>query len=280
MISVITPVYNGENFIEQCIKVVIDQKSSSDIEHIIVDGSSTDKTVEIIRYYAEKFSHIRWISESDKGQSDAINKGIMMARGEILSILNVDDYYEPNVLKTVEQIFQNLPQPTLLVGNCNVWDDYNHLLYVNKPERLQFNELLLGPSVNPFPCNPSAYFYHKSLHEKIGLYDLNEHYAMDLHFILKSVQVAKVKYINEVLGNFRLIDGTKTKSDQMNGQINRRVEAILNNYISDLSLPEKLRFYFKKYKLLTNKFVDGKIRTFFWRIKHKTKQLFSTKSSP
>jgi glycosyltransferase involved in cell wall biosynthesis len=96
MISIITPVYNGEEFIESCIKVVIDQ-ACPEVEHIIVDGGSTDQTVDIIKQYAKQYPHIRWISEKDRGQSDAINKGIAMAKGEILSILNVDDYYEPNV---------------------------------------------------------------------------------------------------------------------------------------------------------------------------------------
>ena len=88
MLSIITPVLNGEQFIESCIKVVIDQ-SCPDCEHIIIDGNSKDRTVEIIKHYASKYSHIRWISENDKGQSDAMNKGIRMARGEIIGILNV-----------------------------------------------------------------------------------------------------------------------------------------------------------------------------------------------
>ena len=97
MISIITPVYNGKRFIEFCIKNVIDQKCPN-MEHIIVDGGSTDGTVEIIQRYAERYKHIRWVSEKDKGQSDAMNKGIRLAEGNIIGILNADDYYEPNVL--------------------------------------------------------------------------------------------------------------------------------------------------------------------------------------
>ena len=83
LISVITPSYNGERFIENCIKNVIEQKCP-EVEHVIVDGGSTDGTVDIIRHHAENYSHIRWISEPDQGQSDAMNKGIAMARGDIL----------------------------------------------------------------------------------------------------------------------------------------------------------------------------------------------------
>lgn len=251
MISVITPVYNGERFIGACIKVVIDQ-GCSDIEHIIIDGGSTDQTVEIIKRYAQQYSHIRWVSEKDKGQSDAMNKGIAMARGDILAILNVDDFYEPNVLSRVLEIFKTLPEPSLLVGNCNLWNDEGRLIWVNKPAKLKLNELLLGIKVNPFPVNPSAYFYHASLHQKVGLYKIDEQYAMDLDFLLKAVQVATVKYINETWGNFRMIEGTKTVTEMKSGQNKRRLESFIMTYRKDLPLLQrwqvaiKYEFYKKR----------------------------------
>lgn len=240
MISVITPVYNGERFIESCIKVVINQ-ACPDVEHIIIDGGSTDRSLEIIKQYAEVHPHIRWISEKDKGQSDAMNKGIAMAKGEILAILNVDDYYEPNVLNRVLEIFKTLPEPSLLVGNCNVWDDEGNLDYINKPANLKLADLLLGFRANQFPVNPSAYFYHNSLHEKIGYYKVEEHYVMDLDFILKAVQVATVKYVNETWGNFRMLKGTKTFSDRKDGQGHSRKQYVLKAYRKNLPLFQRWR---------------------------------------
>jgi glycosyltransferase involved in cell wall biosynthesis len=239
MISIITPVYNGDRFIESCIKTVIEQHCS-DIEHIIVDGGSKDQTVEIVKRYAEQYSHIRWISEKDRGQSDAMNKGIAMAKGNILAILNVDDYYEPGVLNRILELFSELPEPSLLVGNCNIWGDTDKLLYVNKPERLSFLRLLLGPEVTPFPENPSAYFYHKSLHEKIGSYSVDENYALDLDFLLRAVQVAHVKYVDETWGNFRRFEGTKTFSimqSKTHGSINQRV---IEKFYKQLPLHQKV----------------------------------------
>ena len=122
MISIITPVYNGDRFIEKCINAVINQ-NCHDVEHIIIDGGSTDRTVDIIKEYADRSSHIRWISEKDRGQSDAMNKGIQMAKGEIICFLNVDDFYEPNVLNQVVELFIKLPDPSFVVGNCNVLND-------------------------------------------------------------------------------------------------------------------------------------------------------------
>ncbi|AFZ30993.1 glycosyl transferase family 2 [Gloeocapsa sp. PCC 7428] len=233
MISVITPVYNGAKYIENCLKVVIEQNCSN-LEHIIIDGGSTDATVDIIKKYAQEYSHIRWLSEKDRGQSDAMNKGIRMATGNIIAILNVDDFYEPNVLNRVSAIFENLPEPSLLVGNCNILDDDDNLKRVNKPKRLKITDLLVGYNINPFPFNPSAYFYHKQLHEKVGLYEVDEHYAMDVDFLLKAVQAANVQYVNETWGNYRQIAGTKTVNDINSGQNAIRLEQLMQKYQQQL----------------------------------------------
>ena len=251
MISVITPVLNGERFIADCIKVVI-QQSCYNLEHIIVDGQSQDRTVEIIKSYASKHTHLRWISEKDAGQSDALNKGIAMAKGSILALLNVDDYYEPNILPRVAQMFNKFPNPALLVGNCNVWDHDGNLLYVNKPSKLKLDELLLGWHVNQHPVNPIAYFYHKSIHDIIGPYRHDVQIGQDLPFVLSAVQVAYVKYVNELFGNWRKVEGTLTLSDQRSGFAKQRKEGIMKEYFAELSffkrfyIQAKRRFYQRK----------------------------------
>lgn len=239
MISVITPVYNGERFIESCIQVVIDQQCP-DVEHIIVDGGSTDRTVDIIKRYAEQYSHICWLSEKDQGQSDAMNKGIAMAKGEILAILNVDDDYEANVLNRITETFKTLPEPSFLVGNCKVWDGDGNLLFINQPKKLRLSKLVLGWNINPIPANPSAYFYHTSLHNKTGLYSVDEHCLMDLQFILEAVQVAHVKYIDEVWGNFRLHQNTKTFQSLQTREVTHQVRRMLRHYRKKLPLLTRL----------------------------------------
>jgi glycosyltransferase involved in cell wall biosynthesis len=251
MISIITPVFNGKRFIESCLQVVINQECA-DLEHIIVDGASTDGTVEVVQQYAARYPHIRWISEKDDGQSDAMNKGVAAARGEILGFLNVDDFYEPNVLNRQLEIFRTLPEPSFVVGNCNAWDDENKLLYVNKPSKLKLYELLKGFDVNPHPVNPSAYFYHTSLHRKIGLYRVDEDYALDLDFILRAVQAAKVYYFDEVWGNYRRLKGTKTAIDQQSGRSVERARLIFETYRKKLPLFQRCclaiqeRYYYDK----------------------------------
>ncbi|NJK46807.1 glycosyltransferase [Candidatus Gracilibacteria bacterium] len=249
MISIVTPVYNGEAFIESCIKVAIAQ-NCSDIEHIIVDGGSSDRTVEIIKNYARNYPHIRWISEKDKGQSDAMNKGISMAKGDILAILNVDDFYEPNVLNRIVEIFKTLPEPSLLVGNCNILGEGDRLLNVQKPAKLSLYDFLQGFEINPPPPNPSAYFYHKSLHQKVGLYEVRDHYSMDLDFLFKAVQVANVKYLDETWGNFRYVSGTKSFDSAANGNFKKNYQNLIRSYIKDLPLPQRILMFWK-WNLLT-----------------------------
>ncbi|MBW4578157.1 MAG: glycosyltransferase [Tildeniella nuda ZEHNDER 1965/U140] len=240
MLSIITPVYNSERFIAACIEAVVEQHCA-DLEHIIIDGNSADRTVQIIRQYADRYPHIRWRSEPDRGQSDAMNKGIAMARGTVMGVLNVDDAYEPNVLNKVVDRFQTLPEPTLLVGNCNIWDDAGRLVEVNKPSKLELFDLVMGVNMHPYPCNPAAYFYHTSLHQKIGYYLLDDHYSMDLDFILKAVQSATVVYVDQTWGNYRRLEGTKTVNDMQKGHMNQRVSLLLKRYRKDLPLLQQMQ---------------------------------------
>ena len=242
MLSIITPVYNSERFIATCIEAVIEQ-NCIDLEHIIIDGGSTDQTVPIMQQYADRYPHIRWQSEPDRGQSDAMNKGIAMASGEIMGLLNVDDGYEPGVLNRVVDRFKVLPEPTLLVGNCNIWDDAGKLVEVNRPAKLSLFKLVAGVNIHPYPCNPAAYFYHTALHQKVGLYDIANHYSMDLDFILRAVQAANVVYVDEIWGNYRRLEGTKTVNDMHNGQMNQRVMQLLKHYRKQLPLHQQMQLF-------------------------------------
>jgi glycosyltransferase involved in cell wall biosynthesis len=237
MISVITPVYNGKHFIEGCIQNVIEQ-ANHDVEHVIVDGGSTDGTSEIIAQYASMYTHIRWISEKDQGQSDAMNKGINLAKGKIVNFLNVDDFYEPNTLNRITSLSENLSKPTLLVGNCRILGEEDKLIDINCPRKLDVSSLLRLKS--PFPLNPSAYFYHKSLHETIGLFPVDEHYLMDLDFILKAIPNSEAIYYDEIWGNHRQIQGTKTIGLIQSGDHLNAVKKLILSHSKRL-LPVHLR---------------------------------------
>lgn len=246
-ITVITPVFNGERFIEKCIHSVAAQACDG-VEHLIIDGGSSDDTVAIIERAAKHHPHLRWISEPDDGQSDAMNKGIRWAQGQVVSFLNVDDYYEPGVLQRVRTLFNTelAREPALAVANCQVWDDDNQLLYVNRPNRLHVTDLLLGWNYAQHPVNPSAYFYHKSLHDRVGDYAVTDHHAMDLDFMLRAVQVARVYYCDEIWGNYRFIVGTKTYDDTVKGAAKVRVRDMLNRYRHQLPFWQRAHLKIKR----------------------------------
>ncbi len=238
-LSIITPVHNCIEYIGDAIESVAKQNCEN-LEHIIVDGLSTDGTVSAIELKAKKYSHIRWISECDKGQSDAMNKGVALATGGILGFLNADDYYEPNIFKEVQEKFSGLPEPTLLVGNCTVWKADGLVDFVSRPNRISLKNLLLGMYLEAFPMNSSAYFYHKSLHDRIGLYVVDDHYSMDLQFIYRALMSANVTYMDKTFGNFRYFEGTKTYEDYQRGDNCERVRSVTKKYFDMMSPPYQL----------------------------------------
>src|SRR6476659_1950084 len=132
LLSIITPVLNGRTFIEGCLRCVIDQNCPI-AEHIIIDGGSTDGTTEVIDAYAKSHNHIRWRSQPGAGQSEALNYGIDLATGDIISSLNVDDYYSEGVLSLVTKTFESLPKPSFMVGNCIIYDNNGDIWGINRP---------------------------------------------------------------------------------------------------------------------------------------------------
>lgn len=222
LISIITPVFNGERYIQGCLDNVIAQ-NCPDIEHIVMDGASKDRTVAIAREIASDYDHVRVISEPDRGQSHALNKAIRLARAAYVGILNVDDFYERGTLNRVAELIRNTPEPTMFVGNCNLLDDAGNVTRVNRPV-LDVDLLLLGAE---FPCNPSSYFYPACLHEQIGYYDEGEHFVMDAAFLFAALPHIRTVHFGEVWGNFRMVKGTKTFEDWARGTSRPRMRRVI-----------------------------------------------------
>jgi len=110
---------------------------------------------------------------------------------------------------------------------------------------LRMADLLIGDEARyPFPVNPSAYFYHKTLHEKIGLYDTEEQYAMDIDFLLRAIPHVHVVHLDEVLGNYRLIRGTKTFADMEAGRMDARLQQLILRHKKELPYYQRVRILF------------------------------------
>lgn len=192
LISIITVVYNGEKTIEQTITSVLEQ-TYKNIEYIIVDGKSTDGTMQIVSQYKGKIAKI--ICEKDKGIYDAMNKGIAAASGEIIGLVNADDFYEEDALQTVAMHYK--PGLVNYYGALrNITENGSFIA----PARGDLDKLKRGMVVN----HP-AMFVNKEVYDKIGNFDINFRIGADWDFTLRSYlnNVDFVK-IDKVLSNFRI----------------------------------------------------------------------------
>jgi len=200
-ISIITVVYNNEKTIEDAIQSVLAQ-SYPNIEYVIIDGKSTDGTIDTIFKYKANISKI--ISEKDSGIYDAMNKGIALANGDVVGILNSDDVYTNEyVLKRISEIFLSRPDIDIVYGDLIYVEqnDLNKIVrkWVSKPYNQRFFE---HANVPPHP----SVFLRKSVYQKMGLFDLNFKLAADYEFLLRIFKsnLFKSLYVSDVFVKMRL----------------------------------------------------------------------------
>jgi glycosyltransferase involved in cell wall biosynthesis len=204
-ISILTPTLNMGHYLEQCIYGVLCQNYSN-WEHIVVDGGSEDATRAIL----EKHSHIRWISEPDRGLSDALNKAIRMARGDIIGWCNADDYYLPGAFRVCADCFQEDPALVYLYG------DYRNIDSEGRPIRVKreiaYDPFVLKYGPQCYIATPAA-FWRKTLHEDGLMFDENLHYSMDSKFILQCALAGyRFRHVSTLLCDFREHGQTKSAS--------------------------------------------------------------------
>jgi glycosyltransferase involved in cell wall biosynthesis len=250
LISVITPVCNGARYFDDAIQSVLAQNYPN-FEHIVVDGSSTDGTIEILR----KYPHLKWISEPDRGQSDAMNKGFAMSFGDIIVYLCADDYFEPGAFFTAVKHLDRSKGICYIVGECNVVDEKGQRLYGHEGMRVDFWSMLQYWRYK-FPQNWTAIFYYREVQEKVGLWDIRLHYAMDYDFLLRSALLYNIVVIPEVLGNFRYIPGTKTYEQ---GAHPRHLTPVSKKYWKYLSPGKKLSLNWDYYNWRFHSWTHSKI---------------------
>lgn len=203
-ISVITPSFNSDKYIEEAIKSVLCQNYRN-FEHIIVDGGSRDGTKEILK----KYSHLKWVSEPDRGQSHAMNKGFRMSTGEIIVYLNADDFFEPEAFQRAVQYLDKEKNILFMVGEL-YYVDINGNKEPSNDTKVELFEMLQWWKSHSFPHNPVSYFYFREVQETVGGFNEENHLSMDYEFLLKVASKYKIKKINDYLGNYRFIEGTKS----------------------------------------------------------------------
>lgn len=219
--SVITPSYNQGQFITRTIESVLSQ-SIPDLDYIVVDGGSTDNTVEILKTYGSK---LRWLSEKDKGQSDAVNKGLKLTLGEIIGWLNSDDIYYPNALKTVNEFFNLHPQIDVVYGDAYHIDSNDQVLERYYTESWNIEKL----KEVCYLCQPAVFFRRRVI-DQYGMINENLQYCMDYEFWLRlALKGVRFAYLNQILAGSRLHADTKTLGSRVkvHKEINTMLKTVL-----------------------------------------------------
>ena len=201
-ITIITPSYNQGAYIEQTISSVLDQ-DYPDLEYIVMDGGSTDQTLELLRKYE---SRLIWVSEPDRGQSHAINKGMARATGEVIGYLNSDDQLMPGALLKVGGFFQDHPEAFWITGKCRTVNDANQ--DIRKPITLYKNFWLSTRSSAPLSVLNYIYqpatFWRKGAVEQVGYFDESRYYAMDYDYWLRLRKHFRLWFLDDNLACFRV----------------------------------------------------------------------------
>ncbi|MCB9385887.1 MAG: glycosyltransferase [Bryobacterales bacterium] len=229
-VSVTTPSLNQAQYLTHTLESVLSQEGEFSIEYFVMDGGSTDGSIEILRDYAARLGagaypvrcrgiSFDWVSEPDKGQSDAINKGLRRSSGDIAAYINSDDCYLPGAFATITRTLEQNPESDFVYGDGNVIDEtgavqwewlarpYNHRILTSYHFLWnEFTNYLMQQAV----------FWRKSATDAIGYFDETLHYSMDLEYWLRAGSSGlTLQHIPEKIAEFRLIQGTKSLSDPL-----------------------------------------------------------------
>ncbi|MEP0752687.1 glycosyltransferase [Trichocoleus sp. Lan] len=226
--SVVTPSFCQGRFIDRTIQSVLAQ-GIADMEYVICDGGSKDETIDILKLYSDK---IRWVSEPDKGQADAVNKAIAMTTGDIIAWINSDDVYYPGAFEAVKRIFEANPTVQIIYGDADHIDEKDEIINSYLTEPWNYERLL----ETCYLCQP-AVFFRRSLVEKYGNLDASLNYCMDYELWLRYGKQVDFYYLQTKLAGSRLYKTNKTLGQRLavcteiNDMIHREFGFVPTNWI-------------------------------------------------
>ena len=207
LLTIVTPCLNRAQYIEEAIQSVLNQ-DYLEVEHIVVDGGSTDGTLEIL----SRYEHLKVISEPDQGLYDGLNKGILLSKGDVIGHLNSDDLYAENVFGEIMRLFESDPELEGVFGGAIVFEEFEDGSRKTIAEycsddltRLSLDNITLGnPIIN-------ARFFRRSVHDRVGLYETKYKIAADREFLLR-VALGNIKWasVNRVVYLYRQHSGSLT----------------------------------------------------------------------
>jgi glycosyltransferase involved in cell wall biosynthesis len=209
-ISIITPSYNQGSFIEETILSVLDQNYPN-LEYFVIDGGSNDNTVEVIKKYESKITY--WVSEKDKGQTHAINKGLAKATGDIIAYINSDDYYLPGSFRLVAEEFLKNPNAGIIHGICRYVNERGDKIGLQQASITRFDEILdlWGVWWRGRNFVQPEVFWTKKAFTNAGFFNEKLYYVMDYEYWLRILKnKGEVITINQELTCFRRTDTQKS----------------------------------------------------------------------
>jgi len=246
LISIITICYNSEAFIEQCMQSVLSQDFGH-FEYIVIDGGSTDKTVDIITHYQDKLAY--WHSKSDRGIAHAFNQGLEQASGEWIVFLNSDDFYcHDHVLTRMAEILVTSPTLDLV---------YAQIQLVCRTESSQLVSEVIGQKWNPKKFRLGniiphpACFTHRSFYQRYGSFDENYKNAMDYELYLRAMHELKVLFIPDLIVWMR--DGGISKTATASSFKESR-DAQIKHHVF-VSITANILYYFYRLKIMFHAFI-------------------------
>jgi glycosyltransferase involved in cell wall biosynthesis len=249
LITIITPSFNRAAMIREAIESVLGQ-AYQPVEHIVVDGASSDGTLEVLREY----EHLRVISEPDQGMYDAINKGLEMASGEIIGLLNTDDWYPADTFKTVARAFADHVDAMAVVGGAQIYSidsGERHLLRENppiRPDEFWFRVIKGHPVTN-------AWFFRREVFERVGHMNSSYRFAADREFLIR-VALAGIRPspVDSVLYHYRQHAGSATIGSQGSRDPQRGEQRLLvlkegmrllESFLNQKDIPPEARYFLK-----------------------------------
>jgi GT2 family glycosyltransferase len=259
-VSVITPSYNQAQYLEETLRSVICQRDQVH-EYFVLDGGSTDQSAELIRKYSSSIDY--WVSEKDKGQSDAIAKGFARATGDVLGWLNSDDAYFPGTIARVREAFERHPEWDVITSDYAVMDGQTRITGMYRRPR---QSPWLARQGHWLICQQGC-FFRRSLYERAGGLDVNLHCLMDADLWCKFFRLgAAWGHVHEYLAGFRMHPQSKTASWAATWE--REGRAFCEKYTDLITSPRKHRLWHLLYlagQLFSGRQLRAAVDTWRWR---------------
>jgi GT2 family glycosyltransferase len=252
LVSIVTPSFNQASYLEQTILSVLNQDYPR-IESIVIDGASTDDSVEIIKKYASRLAY--WVSEKDKGQADAINKGFARATGEVVAWLNSDDYYLPGAVSAAVKAFEENPNVVLVYGNLLAVDEHGKTFNTLTYKQLTLEDLLCFQIIG----QPAVFIRRSALDKTNGL-DPTFHFMLDHYLWLQLAQHGPILHVDQIWAAARYHPAAKNRAQPV--EFGREAFRILDHLTQDANLAPILakvsrRVRASAYRVNARYFLDG-----------------------